>query len=109
MSAADQDPCQPAASLGTQMTQQQAPASSKPYQEQFREDLGLHGGQVQAGHVNAERHEPESGITPQDLNDPQGMMALPPRRNPGLDVAATRPAGATSTYPRHNPQSRLLR
>jgi len=85
----------PAEHLDTPMTQREARASARPYQQEFRDELGLVGGDVQAGHVNAVRHAPESGITPEDLSDPEGMMALHSRRDPDLRAEATNPDGTT--------------
>lgn len=74
---------------------------------QHRQQAGMTGAEVQAGHTAAARHARESGISESDW-DTQPMMPLHSRRNRGLDVSVTDANGRTRRRTRHTAQEMVI-
>ncbi len=72
-------------------------------QKAFREQHGMTGADVQAGHLATVRDAKKSGITPQHW-DQAPMQQLHSRKGKGLDVDVTNPDGTKVTRTRHTAQ-----
>jgi len=73
-----------------------------------RRQQGMTDPEVQAGHLQAARHTPESGAPRAQVGDPANFQHLHSRRNKGLDVTVTEPSGRERTTTRHRAQEGLI-
>lgn len=74
----------------------------------YRNQAGMMGKDVQAGHTAAARHAPESGLSPQLMNDPATFQELHSRKGKGLDVTTQDKMGNVKTTTRHRVQEGLI-
>lgn len=96
----------PVAEGGDAMTKQQAKNHHHKQTSDYRQQNGMSGAEVQAGHTAAKRHVGESGISAKDW-DKQPMQQLHSRKGQGLDVEVTDPDG-TKVNTRHTSQEKLI-
>jgi RHS repeat-associated protein len=99
----------PNARAETPMTRTRARRSANTGAARVRRQQSINDPHVQAGHTRAARHAPESGISPEALNEPRSFQHLHSRRRQGLDVDVTDPRSSqTRSTTRHRAQEGII-